>query len=95
MLEDLRKSSIRTDYLFLNADAGFDSGDFRDFCFGNDLFANIDFNKSNGSVWERDELFDEELYKRRFVTERMNAWLDGFKALIIRYERLCIGNVYI
>ncbi len=30
--------------------------------------------------------FDDLLYKRRFVIERMNAWIDSFKALLIRFE---------
>jgi len=86
MLEDIRKSNIRTDYLFLNADAGFDAQELRNYCIKKDLFANIDFNKRNGNISDREEIFDKELYKRRFVIERMNAWLDGFKALLIRYE---------
>lgn len=86
MLKDIKKSNIRTDYLFLNADAGFDAWELRNFCIRNDLFANIDFNKRNGNISDREEIFDKELYKRRFVIERMNAWIDGFKALLIRYE---------
>jgi transposase len=86
MLEDIKKSKIRTDYLFLNADAGFDTDNLRDCCKRNDLFANIDFNRRNGNISDREEILDKELYKRRFVIERMNAWLDGFKALLIRYE---------
>ena len=31
-------------------------------------------------------LFDSELYKERFDVERTNAWIDGFKALLVRYE---------
>ena len=31
-------------------------------------------------------VFDEELYKRRLVIEHAFAWLDSFKALVIRYE---------
>ncbi len=30
--------------------------------------------------------FDEQLYKRRYVIERTNAWIDGFKMLLVRYE---------
>ncbi|RYY19214.1 MAG: hypothetical protein EOP41_09980 [Sphingobacteriaceae bacterium] len=30
--------------------------------------------------------FDEQLYKRRNVIERANAWIDSFKALLIRFE---------
>ena len=86
LLKDIKKSEIRTDYLFLNADAGFDAWEVRNFCIKNDLFANIDFNKRNGNISDREEIFDKELYKRRFVIERMNAWIDGFKALLIRYE---------
>ena len=86
MLEDIKKSNIRTDYLFLNADAGFDTGNLRNYCVRNELIANIDFNKRNGNISDREEVLDKELYKRRFVIERMNAWIDGFKALLIRYE---------
>lgn len=45
MLEDIKQSNIRTDYLFLNADAGFDTENLRDYCQRNELFANIDFNR--------------------------------------------------
>lgn len=31
-------------------------------------------------------IFDEELYKDRSVIEHSNAWIDGFKALLVRYE---------
>lgn len=86
MLEDIKQSNIGTHYLFLNADAGFDARELRNFCTKKDLFANIDFNKRNGNMSDREEIFDKELYKRRFVIERMNAWIDGFKALLIRYE---------
>jgi transposase len=84
MLLTIEKASIPTNWLFLNADAGFDTNDFREFCFSNDIIDNIDFNKRNGS--DRDSLFDELLYKDRFVVERTNAWLDAFKAILIRFE---------
>ena len=31
-------------------------------------------------------IFDEELYKDRSVIEHSNAWIDGFKALLVRFE---------
>jgi transposase len=86
ILADIQKSNIRTDGLFLNADAGFDAENLRNYCRVNELFPNIDFNKRNGNISDREEIFDKELYKRRFVIERMNAWIDGFKSLLIRYE---------
>ncbi|MEZ5197142.1 MAG: hypothetical protein R2764_12265 [Bacteroidales bacterium] len=84
MLQDLRSSNIRTDWLFLNADAGFDVENFRAFCYRNDIIDNIDKNKRNGC--ESEHLFDSLLYKCRFVVERTNAWLDAFKAILIRFE---------
>lgn len=84
MFQNIRKSKISTEGLFLNADAGFDSTDFRTFCYKNDIIANIDQNKRNGV--ENEYLFDELLYKERFVVERTNAWMDAFKAILVRFE---------
>lgn len=84
MLKNIRAANIRTDGLFLNADAGFDTSEFRLSCFKNDIIGNIDINKRNGQ--ESDFIFDELLYKCRFVIERTNAWLDSFKAILMRFE---------
>jgi transposase len=84
MLSNIQSSNINTDGLFLNADAGFDTEGFRSFCYKNDIIDNIDKNKRNGN--ENDHLFDKLLYKCRFVVERTNAWLDAFKAILVRFE---------
>lgn len=84
MLSEIHSSGISTDGLFLNADAGFDSEDFRKCCFQNEIIDNIDKNQRNGS--SQDHYFDELLYKCRFVIERTNAWLDAFKAILVRFE---------
>ena len=84
MLQNIKASNITTEGLFMNADAGFDTKEFRVFCYKNDIHANIDRNPRNGS--EEEYLFDDLLYKCRFVIERTNAWLDGFKALLVRFE---------
>ncbi|SHM68953.1 hypothetical protein SAMN05444267_10731, partial [Chryseobacterium polytrichastri] len=39
---------------------------------------------------ETEYYFDEKLYKRRFKIEKANAWLDSFKALLVRFETLNI-----
>jgi hypothetical protein len=31
-------------------------------------------------------IFDEDLYRDRSVIEHANAWIDSFKALLIRFE---------
>ena len=45
-------------------------------------------NNPRNNPQEDYQYFDEELYKRRTVIERANAWLDSFKALLIRFETL-------
>ncbi|MFV0507069.1 MAG: IS5 family transposase [Bacteroidales bacterium] len=84
MILDLKQVGINHEVLFLNADAGFDVKKFRDFLEAEEIVGNIDFNKKNNSEYKY--LFDELLYKERFVVERTNAWLDAFKGLLIRFE---------
>ena len=45
MLRAIRQSKISTEGLFLNADSGFDTADFRSYCYRNEINANIDENK--------------------------------------------------
>ncbi|MCR9228541.1 MAG: hypothetical protein NXH90_14075 [Flavobacteriaceae bacterium] len=52
----LENAKIDVNGLFLNADAGFDSKDFRLACASKEIC----FNKRNGGM-ERDEYFDQEL----------------------------------
>lgn len=86
LLQLLREAGIQTAGLFLNADAGFDSKAFRSACEKEEIEANIPFNARNKTDAEQQYYFDEMLYKRRNVIEQANAWLDAFKALLIRYE---------
>jgi hypothetical protein len=48
--------------------------------------ANIACNPRNRDPSEEYVYFDEELFKKRNVIEQANAWLDSFKALLIRFE---------
>lgn len=86
MLSRLTKLEISYNGLFLNADAGFDGTKIRKICFIENIFANIDFNKRNSKSLTSNNLFIPSLYVERFVVERTNAWLDGFKALLTRFE---------
>jgi transposase len=70
----------------LNADAGFDTKNLRNFCQAKGIIPNFDFNKRNKKYFDHQYIMDEELYKHRFVVERTNAWLDSFKALLVRFE---------
>lgn len=87
IMADLNAATIDHEGLFMNADAGFDSREFREYCEANGLIPNFDLNKRNSKdPDEHDYYFDDELYKERFAVERTNAWIDGFKGLLVRYE---------
>ena len=85
----LKAAGIDLKGLFLNADAGFDSADFRAACEAEEIIANVKENPRNAepSVYESGtHVFDDQLYTDRSVIEHANAWLDGFKALLVRFE---------
>lgn len=89
----LKEAGINLDGLFLNADPGFDSENFRQACEKENIIANIKPNPRNKKDNQQEEpyqrgthIFDEELYKDRSVIEHSNAWIDGFKALLVRFE---------
>lgn len=83
----LEQAGITLDGSFLNADAGFDAESVRSCCHAYGIYPNIALNPRNGNYIERDEICDETLYAYRFVIERTHAWLDSFKALLVRFEK--------
>ena len=88
MCELIKEAGIELDGVFMNADAGFDAAALRQACSERNIEVNIDLNPRNTTGLDAYIYFDEELYKKRYVMERTNAWIDGFKALLIRYEGL-------
>ena len=93
----LKEAGINLQDLFLNADPGFDSAGFRQACASEDIIANVKPNPRIGpGKWEEayqsgDHVFDEELYRDGSVIEPLrrtdtNAWIDGFKALLVRFK---------
>lgn len=88
----LKEAGIKLEGLFLNADTGFDSQDFCQACQKQEIIANVKSNPRNSSYATSEpyqsgtHIFDDELYKDRSVIEHANAWLDGFKALLVRFE---------
>lgn len=88
LCEILTKAGINLKGLFLNADAGFDSQELRKLCKEKQIEANIAPNARNGVTQIQEYLyFDERLYKCRTVIEHANAWMDSFKALLVRFEK--------
>lgn len=81
----LTSAGINLDGLFLNADSGFDSKEFRTACQKQGIFAHVDFNSRNGE-WDDDNFLDELLYKERYSIERSNAWMDSFRSILNRFD---------
>ena len=52
MIGRIQSGGIATDGLFLNADAGFDVKDFRNYCYQQEIVDNIDQNRRNRDVEE-------------------------------------------
>lgn len=71
--------------IVLNADAGFDTKEFRQLCKDKKIVDNIDENKRNLKKETEGKKLDNQLYKVRFVIEQCNAWVDNYRALVIRY----------
>jgi len=91
LCEILVKAGIDLKGLFLNADAGFDSQELRRICKEKQIEANIANNSRNGMLQSDNyQYFDEELYRYRTVIEHANAWMDSFKALLVRFEKKTI-----
>jgi transposase len=88
MCQLLQQADISLKGVFMNADAGFDTEEVRRLCEEKEIEANIADNPRKGKgLSEQYQYFDEQLYKERYVIERTNAWLDGFKGLLVRYEK--------
>lgn len=90
IIEILSEAEISHKGLFLNADSGFDSKNLRQKLEMEEITGNIKINPRNRKTVDNDYYFDEKLYESRFKIEQANAWLDGFKALLIRFETLDI-----
>jgi len=93
IFDQMEEVDLPCNGLFLNADAGFDVAKFKALCLEKDIIFNIDKNKRRGKSNDEDAIyvFDNQLYKRRFVVEQLNAWIDGFKTLVIRYETTTVN----
>lgn len=88
LLALLESATISHEGIFLNADPGFDSELLSSMCQEQGIELNVKPNPRNAKqcgIYYR--YYDEELYKRRTKIEHANAWMDAFKALLIRYEK--------
>jgi len=74
---------------FFNADSAFDTPAARKVCFNHRVIPNMAENKRNRKTPKRGRkrLFNADIYKQRFASERCFAWIDKYRALLIRYDR--------
>ena len=84
-MADMAKANIRTDGLFLNADAGFDCVPLRSVLNTDGIVANICINKRNGTGNDSIVL-DELLYRERYYIERTNVWIDSYRTILNRFD---------
>lgn len=86
----LKQHGFPLQKVYFNADSAFDTLPARKVCFNYGLIPNIAENKRNRKKVKRGRkrLFNPSIYKQRFVAERSFAWIDKFRALLVRFERL-------
>ncbi|MCB0109499.1 MAG: IS5 family transposase [Caldilineaceae bacterium] len=86
----MKQLGLSIEGAFFNADPAFDTKDARKTCFNHGLIPNIKENPRSRKSAKRGptRFFDREIYKHRFVSERTFAWVDKFRTLLLRFDRL-------
>ena len=87
--KSLKRLGLEISGAYFNADKAFDTEVARKTCFNHGLIPNIGENTRNRKAAKRGRkrFFDPEVYKRRFTSERSFAWVDKFRALLLRFDR--------
>ena len=90
LFKGIKKLGLEIKGAYFHADKAFDTKDCRKTCFNHGLIPNIPENKRNRKKTKRGRKrkYDKERYKNRFVCERTFAWVDKFRTLLIRFDRL-------
>ena len=86
MIKSLNNCGIIVQNSILNAD----SYKLRRACRRRNIEPNLKENIRNRKKPKRGRkrFFNESVYKRRFVNERTFAWLDSFRTLLVRFDKL-------
>jgi transposase len=87
--KSMKRLGLNFQGAFFNADKAFDTLDARKTCFNHGVIPNMDANKRNRKRRKRGRkrLFNSDVYKHRFTSERSFAWIDKFRALLLRFDR--------
>ena len=88
MLKAIKRLGVSIERAYFNADSGFDTREARKVCFNHHVLPNIAENKRNRKSVKRGRkrLFNSTVYKDRFASERTFAWIDKFRALLVRFD---------
>jgi len=88
LLETAKELGINIKNSIISLDSAYDSRENRKVIFNQEMKPNIKENPRNRkSPKGRKKDYSEEVYKERFETiERVFAWEDKFRKLVIRYE---------
>jgi hypothetical protein len=84
-------AKLDLDGSIINLDSAYDSKENRKMIFNRGMVPNIKENKRNRKTTKRGRkrLFDQDIYDLRLhVVERLFAWEDKFKRLLMRFERI-------
>jgi transposase len=89
LFKAMKRQALVIKGAYFNADSAFDTKAARKVCFNHGVIPNIPENKRNRKRAKRGRkrLFNAEIYAHRFCAERTFAWIDKFKALLVRFER--------
>src|SRR5690606_790999 len=90
MIRQLRECGICVDNSIQNADKGFDSKSLRRAIQRRNMIPNIKENTRNRKTPKagRKREFNRQVYHERFVNERCFAWIDSFRTLLVRFDKL-------
>jgi transposase len=74
----------------INADSAYDTDAIRQYLRKRGIAANIPINSRNRKQPKRGRpfRFDEASYRCRGGVERFNSWIESFKRILVRFERL-------
>ncbi len=88
-LKFIKRLGIELAGSYFNADAAFDTQAARRTCFNHKLIPNIVENTRSCKHPKRGRkrFFNRAVYKLRFTSERTFAWIDKFRALLVRFDR--------
>ena len=92
MIVSMEKQSIEYHFSHLNADSGFDVKSFLVFIEQMEMIPNIKQNKRNTKKTEYPYRYmSDYIYANRFKIEVVFAWLDTYKRIIVRFEKLAVN----